>query len=87
MSLCLFRLFWSDSQPKSDSSFSMMLHNLVAPVMIRAASKCTASSCFLESTDVLSHTESQYSNSGRTKDVYICSIDLRLTLNFRARSK
>ena len=35
MSLCLFRLFWSDSQPKSDSSFSM-LHNLVAPVMIRA---------------------------------------------------
>ena len=37
MSLCLFRLFWSDFQPKSDSSFSM-LHNLVAPVMIRAAS-------------------------------------------------
>ena len=86
MSLCLFRLFWSDSQPKSDSSFSM-LHNLVAPVMIRAASMCTASSCFLESTDALSHTESQYSNSGRTKDMYICSNDLRLTLNFRARSK
>ena len=61
-----------------------MLHNLV---MIRAASMCTALSCFLESTDALSHTESQYSNSGRTKDMYIYSNDLRLTLNFRARSK
>ena len=60
---------------------------LVAAVMIRAASMCTASSCFLKSTDALSHTESQYSNSGRTKDMYICSNDLRLTLNFRARSK
>ena len=86
MSLCLFHLFWSDSQPKSDSSFSM-LHNLVTPVMIRAASMFTASSCFLESTDTLSHTESQYSYSGRTKDMYICSNDLRLTLNFRAHSK
>ena len=71
---------------KSDSSFSM-LHNLVAPVMIRAASMCTASSCFLESTDALSHNESQYSNSSRTKDMYICSNDLRLTLNLRARGQ
>ena len=86
LNLCLFGLLWSDSQPKSDSSFSM-LHNLVAPVMIRAASMCTVSNCFLESTDALSHTESQYSNSGRTKDMYICSNDLRLTLNFKARSK
>ena len=57
MSLCLFRLFWSDYQPKSNSSFSM-LHNLVAPVMIRAASVCTESSCFLVSTDrcpILNH--------------------------------
>ena len=86
MSLCLFHLFWSDSQPKSDSSFSM-LNNLVAPVLICVASMCTASSCFFESTDALSHTEEQYSNSGQTKDMYICSNDLRLTLNFRARSK
>ena len=86
MSLCLYRLFWSDSQPKSDSSFSM-LHNLVALVMICAASMCTALSCFLESTEALSHTKSQFSNSGQTKDMYICSNDLRLTLNFRARSK
>ena len=50
-------------------------------------SMCKASSCFLESPDALSHTESQYSNSGRTKDMYICSNVLRLTLNFRARSK
>ena len=84
MSYCLFRLFWNDSQPKSDSS---MLHNLVAPVMIRAVTMCTASSCFLNSTAALSHTESQYSNSGRKKDMYICSNDLRLTLNLRARSK
>ena len=85
MSLWLFRLLWSDSQPKSDNSFSM-LHNLEALVMIRAASMCTAC-CFLESTDTLSHTESQYSNSGRTKDMYIYSNDLRLALNFRALSK
>ena len=55
--------------------------------MIRAVSMCTAISCFLESTDALTDTESQYSNSGRAKDMYICSNDLRLTLNFRARSK
>ena len=64
-----------------------MLHNFVPPMMIRAASICTASSCFLESTDAFSHTESQYSNSGGTKYMYICSNDLRLTLNFRTRSK
>ena len=64
-----------------------MLHNLVDPVMIRAASVCTESSCFLVSTDVLSHTVSQYSKCGGTKDMYIFSNDLRLTLNFRARSK
>ena len=80
MSLCLFRLFWSESHPKSDSSFSM-LHNLVATVAIGAASM------FLDSTDALSHTVSHYSNSGRTKDMYICSNDLQQTLNFRERSK
>ena len=71
MSLCLFHLFWSDSHPKSNNSFSM-LHNLVAPVMIRATSMCTASSYTMDSTDVLSHTESQYSDSGRTYVPMIC---------------
>ena len=64
-----------------------MLHNLVILVVILVASVCTTLSCFLESTGALSHTESQYSNSGRTKYMYICSNDLRQTLNFRARSK
>ena len=86
MSLCLFHPFWSDSHPKSANSFSM-LHNLVAPMMIRVASFCIESSCFLGSTDALFHTESQYSNSGRTENMYICSHDLRLTLNFSARSR
>ena len=77
MGLCLFRLLWSDSQLKSVSSFSN-LHNLVEPVMIRAASLCTESSCFFEWTDALSHTESQYSNSGRgrTKDKYISYVPM-----------
>ena len=75
MSLCLFRLFWSDSQPKSDSSFSM-LHILVAPVMILQLRLCAEH----HSIDALSHTE--YSNRGRTKYMYICFNDLRLTLKF-----
>ena len=64
-----------------------MLHNLVAPVMIRVVSTCTASSCLLDCTNALSHTESHYSNNGRIKDTYICSDDMRRTLNFSARIK
>ena len=55
-----------DPQPKSDSSISM-LHNLVAPVMIGVAS----SGCLVKSTDVLSHTESQYSNSHGSNKRYV----------------
>ena len=79
---------WSDSHPRSDSTFSM-LHNSVhvAPVIIRVVSTCTASSCLLDCTDLLSHTESHYSNNGRIKDTYICSNDMRRTLNFSARIK
>ena len=60
MGLYLFRRFWSDSHPKSDSNISM-LHNLVAPVMVHAFSTYTAPSCFLDWINVLSHTESHYS--------------------------
>ena len=46
MSLCLSRLVWSDSHPNSETSLSM-LHNLVVPLMILAASMWIVSNCFL----------------------------------------
>ena len=41
----------------------------------------------LASVEELSHTESQYSRRGRINDMYICSSDFLLTLNFRARMR
>ena len=64
-----------------------MLHSLVAPVIIFAASMLIASSCFFDSVVALSQTESQYSNEGRTKDMYIFSKDFLLTLNLSVRSR
>ena len=79
-----------EKHSQSDKIVFSMLHKLVAPVMTHAASMCTmcaASSCFLDSTDALSYTESQYSDSGQTKYMYICSNDLLLSLDFRTRGK
>ena len=39
----------------------------------------------LASGEELSHTASQYSRRGRINDMYICSSDFLLTLNFSAR--
>ena len=60
-----------------------MLHNLVAPVMILAASICIESSSFFASFEQLSQTESEYSSNGRINDMYIRSRAVRLTLNLR----
>ena len=81
--MCLSRLLCKVSYPSSDSNLSM-LHSLVAPVIVLAASIWIASSFFFISDDELSQTESQYSNSGRMKETYICSRDFRLILNLRA---
>ena len=80
--LCLFLRSWSDSHPKSAKSFSK-LQSLVAPVIIRTASMCTASSYFLLSAEALSHTESLYSRSGLMYEKYIFSRECLLSLNFR----
>ena len=82
MSLCLSLLLCRVSQPSSTRSFSI-LHSLVAPDMILSASIWIASSFFFESEEALSHTESQYSKSGRINEVYILSSAFRLTLNLR----
>ena len=60
-----------------------MLHSLVAPVIILAASTCTASSCFFVSVEQFSHTESEYSRTGRIKDMYMRSRAVRFILNFK----
>ena len=60
-----------------------MLHSLVAPVIILAASTCTASSCFFVSVEQLSHTESDYSSTDRIKDKYMRSRAVRFILNLK----
>ena len=46
-----------------------MLQSFVPPVIIRAASLCTASNCFLLSTEVLSQTASLYSSKGLINEI------------------
>lgn len=64
-----------------------MLQSLVPPVIILAASLCTASNCFLFSEVALSHTASLYSSNGLINEIYIFSRACLLILNFSARNK
>ena len=50
-----------------------MLQSFVPPLMIPAASLCTASSCFLLSTEPLSQTASLYSSNGLINEIYFFS--------------
>ena len=75
-------MFLKCNYPKSAWSLST-LHSFVAPVIIRAASVCIASSCFLISVEALSHTESLYSKRGRVYEMYIFSRACLLSLNFK----
>ena len=84
-SLCLFLLVWSDSQPSSINSLSM-LHNFVAPVTIRAASVQRLRVFFIQK----SNCPKQYRYIPK-EDVYKQNIffskDFLETLNLRAFNK
>ena len=73
MSLCLFRRFWSDSHPSSSK------RSFVAPETILANSEWIASSCFFDSDEQLSHTESLYSSNGRMNEMYFFFSDFLRT--------
>ena len=74
--------FLKCNYPKSAWSLST-LHSFVAPVIIRAASVCIASSCFLISVEALSHTESLYSKRGRVYEMYIFFESLSFKFKFQ----
>ena len=64
-----------------------MLQNLVAPVILLAASVCTTSYCFLHWFVQLSHTVSLFLSWDRTYAVYSFSSACLLTSNFRVRNR
>ena len=65
-SICLCRLFSSDSKPVSRYNMSKET-SLGAPVAIRVASICTFSSALISICVQLSHTTSAYSKTGLIK--------------------
>ena len=84
-SVCLFLLVWSDSQPSSINSLSM-LHNFVAPVTFRAASTRTASRIFLSRRAIVPNSIAIFQ-----KRTYICKIyfskEFLETLNLKIFNK